>query len=47
MCGAPVVRRSAISEERREGEEDIDSEEVGSLLALAAATAAAVAVVPW
>jgi hypothetical protein len=45
MCG--VVRRSAVSdsrEVRREGEEGIDSEEMGSL---AAAAAAAVAAVPW
>jgi hypothetical protein len=42
MCG--VVRRSAVSdsrEVRREGEEDIDSEEMDSL------AAAAVAAVPW
>ena len=41
MCGV-VVRRSAVSERRDgEGEDDIDSDEVGSL-----ATAAAAAVPP-
>lgn len=46
MCGV-VVRTSAASEERREGEDDTDSEEVGSLVALAPAGVASGCVVGW